>query len=231
MADSNIHTAILEVMHEVGYVQKGGRVSGGGANYTYAGESDLIAALRPAMLKAGIYMHVVSVKDMQRDSFTNTKGTHMTNTALNLAVRFTHAPSGTSIDVGAAGEGTDSGDKSTPKAATGAFKYALRQTFCIETGDDPDEQGSHEQERQAPAPAFEVPEWCAKAQAICAEKGIKFRDIPELKIGPQTDRQGVIAHLKMWAGGLKPKPANEDALLEAFRKITEGVVPETADAA
>ena len=35
------------------------------------------------------------------------------------------------------GEGSDTGDKASNKALTGAYKYALRQTFCIETGDDP----------------------------------------------------------------------------------------------
>lgn len=224
MTEKNIHTAILEVMNKVGYVQKGGRVTGGGANYSYAGEADLIAALRPAMLEAGIYMHVVSVTDIQRESFINAKGTHMMNTAVNLAIRFTHAPSGTYIDVGAAGEGTDSGDKSTPKSLTGAYKYALRQTFCIETGDDPDQQPSDEQVRAAPPPAFEIPEWTRKAQAICKEKKIRFRDIPDLKIRPETDAQGVIAHLKIWANNLKPKPKNDDELLAEFEKITVGVV-------
>lgn len=222
----NIHTAILEVMKKVGYVQKGGRVTGGGANYSYAGEADLIAALRPAMIDAGIYMHVVEVKEIQRESFVNAKGTHMMNTSLNLALRFTHAPSGTSIDVGAAGEGTDSGDKSTPKAATGAFKYALRQTFCIETGDDPDAQSSDEQERTV---AYEVPDWAKKANQYAQSKGLKLRDIPDLKIRPETDQQGVIAHMKIWANGLKPKPKNEEELLKAFENICEGVV--SADAA
>lgn len=224
----NIHTAILEVMQKVGYVQKGGRITFGVEKYTYAGEADLIAALRPAMIEAGIYMHVLSVTDIKRDMFTNAKGTHMTNTAVNLALRFTHAPSGTFIDVGAAGEGTDSGDKSTPKSLTGAFKYALRQTFCIETGDDPDQQASAEQEREAPV-NYEVPDWCKKAAAICKEKGIKFRDIPDLKIRPETDQQGVISHLKMWASGLKLN--NDVARIAAFEKIVEGVIPETADAA
>lgn len=227
--EKNIHTAILEVMNEVGYVQKGGKIAFGAEKYTYAGEADLIAALRPAMIKAGIYMHVVEVRDIQREAFTNAKGTHMTNTALNLALRFTHAASGTSIDVGAAGEGTDSGDKGIPKALTGGLKYALRQTFCIETGDDPDAQSSAEQERAPAAPAFDIPEWTRKAQAICKEKGIKFRDIPDLKIGPDADQRTVITHLKMWASGLKLN--NDPARLEAFEKITEGVIGEAADAA
>jgi hypothetical protein len=45
------------------------------------------------------------------------------------------------------GEGLDRGDISINKAATSAYKYALRQTFCIETSDDPDNFSSDGMER------------------------------------------------------------------------------------
>src|SRR5262249_36903978 len=48
------------------------------------------------------------------------------------------------------GEASDAGDKAAPKALTGAYKYFLRQTFLIETGDDPDRYASADQEA-APA--------------------------------------------------------------------------------
>ena len=52
----------------------------------------------------------------------------------------------------------------TPKALTGAYKYALRQAFLLETGDDPDRQPSHEQE----APAHD-PEWDADRKGFHAK--------------------------------------------------------------
>ena len=214
--EANIHTAILEVMGKVGYVQKTGRVDAPGAKYNYAGEADLIAALRPAMLEAGIYIHVVGVTDIQREAYANKSGTHMMNTAVNLALRFTHAPSGTSIDVGAAGEGSDSGDKSTPKALTGAFKVALRQTFCIETGDDPDQQASFEQEREAPKP-LEVPEWVSKAGGHAREKEFTFKDCDFLKLRPNASKEEIIGQLKAWSMG------RADPLAD-FIKASEGVI-------
>ena len=42
-------------------------------------------------------------------------------------------------------------NKAIYKAMTGAFKYALRQTFIIETGDDPDKTPSTELEGKEPA--------------------------------------------------------------------------------
>lgn len=140
----NIHEAVAAVYREVGYVQKQKTV---GLKYSYAGEASLIEAIRPALVMHEIYMHVTDVRDVTREVFTTGQGTTMNRVSLTSTVRFTHGPSGTSIDVAAAGEGMDAGDKATPKAMTGAYKYALRETFCIETGDDPDGTPFDAQER------------------------------------------------------------------------------------
>jgi hypothetical protein len=133
--NSNIHTAINAIMKDVAYVQK---QKSGGLNYSFAGEAALISALRPPMVEHGVYMAVVGLADIRRGEYTTAKGSVMQLVDLTATIRFTHAPSGTSIDVVALGSGADTGDKASNKALTGAYKYALRQTFCIETGDDPD---------------------------------------------------------------------------------------------
>jgi hypothetical protein len=73
----------------------------------------------------------------------------MTNTSLSYGFTLIHAPSGTSREIVARGEGADAGDKSTPKAATGALKDALRKAFILETGDDPDNTPSSELEQRS----------------------------------------------------------------------------------
>lgn len=143
----NVHDAILAVMREVGYVQK---TRTAGLNYSFAGEAALIAAIRPYMIENGLYMAVVDYRQTTRDNYTTKNGSLMNATFVFGVVRFTHAPSGTFADVAAIGEGADTGDKSANKASTGMYKYALRQTFCIETGDDPDTTPSETQERKAP---------------------------------------------------------------------------------
>ena len=140
---SNIHEAIIGVMGEVGYVQKETK---GTLGYSFAGEAALIRALRPAMIEHGIYANVHKVTT-QREQFTTKGGTPMNVTFIKGTVRFTHSPSDTYIEVAAMGEGMDPGDKSANKAATGLLKYALRQTFLIETGDDPEEHSSEGMER------------------------------------------------------------------------------------
>ena len=133
----NIHTAINAVMQRVGYVAKGQR---SGAGYVYAGEAALIAALRPEMVTHGITVAVTAIDDVVADT-VETKRSTLQRTRARYTVTFTHGPSGTSIATQAIGVGTDSLDKDPYCAATGAYKYALRQTFCIETGDDPDKYG------------------------------------------------------------------------------------------
>ena len=139
----NVHEAILEIMGKVGYVQK---QRGRNLNYTYASEAALIGALRPAMLESGVYAHVLNIHP-ERETYTTSKGTVMNVTLMVGTVRFVHAASDTYIEVQAVGEGADVGDKSANKASTGLLKYALRQTFLIETGDDPDNTPSVGQER------------------------------------------------------------------------------------
>jgi len=136
----DIHEAINNVMQEVGYVKK---QKGTNLNYTYAGEAALISALRPSMVEHGIYMHVLKIENVTRENYTTAKGTAMVNTVISAVIRFAHI-GGTFVDVASTGEGSDAGDKSANKAMTGLYKYAMRQTFCIETGDDPDKFQSEE---------------------------------------------------------------------------------------
>lgn len=134
----NVFQAINAIMSEVGYVKKQRAAN---LNYSYAGEAALIEAVRPAMVFHGVFCYVSNYDNVMQSEYTTTKGSSMTRTTLRATVRFQHE-SGSFIDVQSVGEGADSGDKSLNKAMTGAYKYALRQTFCIETGDDPDKYPS-----------------------------------------------------------------------------------------
>jgi hypothetical protein len=138
---SNIYEAINRVMAKVGYVQK---ERGGGLKFSFASESALIAALRPEMVAENITMFCIGIADVESREYESSGGTHMVNISLTGHWQFTHAPSGTSLIAVARGEGSDSSDKANNKAMTGSMKYALRQTFMIETGDDPDKDQTDE---------------------------------------------------------------------------------------
>lgn len=135
---SDIYTAMLEVAEAVGYVQKKGRNTA--QSYNYAGEADFIEAMRPALLKAGICPpHVIDITGNQVTVIPKGQDKSSIHVSRIYTFRYYHAASKTFVDVKAAGEGNDSLDKASYKAATGALKYALRQTFLIETGNDPDD--------------------------------------------------------------------------------------------
>lgn len=129
---SKIAVAINEVYKRIGYVQKDGNVNFGNTKYNYAGEAAFIKAIRPVMTEFGL-----SIAPINMEILSNQNG--LVN--ISAIYRLLHT-SGESLDIFSLGQGKDSADKAIPKALTGAYKYALRQTFMIETGDDPDNVGS-----------------------------------------------------------------------------------------
>jgi hypothetical protein len=132
-------------MLDVGYVQKTKTRT---LHYSFASESDLIKTLRPALIAHQITIHPAGIADLRTETYTTSSGTTMNHTIGRFTFHIHHTASDTGLDVEVLGEGADVGDKSANKAMTAAFKYALRQTFVIETGDDPDYTNSAGQARR-----------------------------------------------------------------------------------
>jgi hypothetical protein len=136
-------------MSKVAYVQKTGKNAFHG--YKYAGEADLLAVLRPAMVEAGL-MLLPSVKSV---SHADEHG----NVAVMMEYTLIHKDGEVWPEkIGAAGMGNDRakngsvGDKGVYKAITGANKYVLFKLFQIETGDDPEHDSDHDRTSEAPLP-------------------------------------------------------------------------------
>lgn len=128
------------------YVQKTGQMQGV-ARYSYAKEGDFIATIRPLMEAHGVTIRPTGMDVILNEPFTRANGGTSYRVVLRVTFTLLHS-SGDSATVQTCGEGIDTGDKAFNKAMTGAMKYAMRQTFCVETGDDPDDTPSHEQERR-----------------------------------------------------------------------------------
>lgn len=137
---AKITAALHEVMAKVGYVQKTGKNTFHG--YKYAGEADLLAVLRPAMVEAGLLL-IPSVADHSPIDEHGNK---------DVVIEYTLAHRDGDVwphKIRAIGTGNDRnkngvGDKGTYKALTGANKYLLFKLFQIETGDDPENDSDHE---------------------------------------------------------------------------------------
>lgn len=185
----NVDEAILEVMGRVGYVKK---TKSAGLSYTFAGERAIIRAIRTAMIQSQLIMLPVAISDIAIRVYESKSGSVMTNTALTYTFRLLHVPSNTWHDVPARGEGADAGDKSSPKAVTGALKDAIRKAFILETGDDPDNTPSEALEQRGtaqkkapvatrPTPVAPNPEHTReKLIAAAAGLGFSLEDVGKL---------------------------------------------------
>jgi hypothetical protein len=154
---ANVYEAFAAAFCEVGYVQRTGRITSGPAQYRYAGEAEFIAEIRPALAKHGLFLIPSRVVSRETTEGATRSGAASFTTRLTMAYTIYHESGGDSIHIETAGEGADTGDKDMPKAMTNAYKYALRQAFCIETGDDPDDTPSEQYERPASSPRQQPP--------------------------------------------------------------------------
>ena len=116
-------------------------------NYKYASDADLLWTLKPLMAQHGLAFVLVSFQESPSVEVKTSKGGIERLIDVRATYRIAHT-SGEWMTVTAPGSGQDPGDKAHYKAMTGAMKYALRQTFAVPTGDDP--EGDAEPQRQPP---------------------------------------------------------------------------------
>ncbi len=145
----NIYEAMLHVYNKLQKVINTGEIDSSFAQYSYASETDLLNAVRPLMVEAGIVTYCSGIDNIESTIYETTKtykGENKVSSHSKLVAKYTfrfiHVYSETSIEICAVGEGVDSTDKDAYKAATGALKYVLRQSFLLITGDDPDKDAS-----------------------------------------------------------------------------------------
>lgn len=137
-----LEEAILAVMAKIRWIQRS-KVTG--VSYPVLLEDEVLEKLQPELMNYGLTIAPEKVKVAFSESYTTTKGQVWNRSILTVTYRLTHAKTGQSKKITAAGEGADAGDKSVAKAMTMALKYALRQAFLIRTGtDDPDKVPSDE---------------------------------------------------------------------------------------
>lgn len=131
--DGSLRAAKLAVMREVPYIQK---TKSPGLQYTFASETELIQKLRPSMVRHGITCRPKRMELLGSGEYKTAKGAAMRFVSILATYEFSRGSEAEEAQV--FGEAADVSDKALPKAMTLAHKYALRQYFCIETGDDPD---------------------------------------------------------------------------------------------
>jgi hypothetical protein len=160
----DVFEAINRVMFDVEYIQK---TKSAGLKYSFANESSIVEAVRPAMVREGIVMFCSGISNLVVREYTSSNGAQMVNTGADYEWVYRHFPSGTDFVTVAHGEASDSSDKSSNKAMTASKKYSMLTTFLLATGDDPD--ASQFDERKSTS---------TMAQAAKALPGAKATEIP-----------------------------------------------------
>ena len=123
----NIYQRINNLMSELDYVAKGDKTVNG--QYRFVSHDQVTAKVHPMLVKHGIVVLPTVTKWSQEGN----------RTVIELRIHFVKSECPTDqFSVDYIGFGVDSGDKGPGKAISYAYKYALLKTFCLETGDDPD---------------------------------------------------------------------------------------------
>jgi hypothetical protein len=116
--------------------------------YNFRGIDDVYNVLSPLLARHELCVlpRVISREVTEK---TNAKGTTLFYTVVHVEFDFVSAIDGSKHTVATVGEAMDSGDKSSNKAMSAAYKYAAFQAFAIPTeGDNDADASSHEVARK-----------------------------------------------------------------------------------
>lgn len=163
----NLFQKLNTIMGLVGSVPKTGYNSAQG--YKFVTESDVMDKVREAALAEGV-MLIPSLVESRIESGTTSKGNPFYLNTVTIEIE--------AIDIddpsqrykwNMIGQGTDSQDKGSNKAITGAVKYGLLKTFLIGTGDDAEhDKNDHD---YSPAQAKSTRPAPSRPMAPVASKG------------------------------------------------------------
>lgn len=114
-------------MGDLSYIQKGSKTVNG--QYRFASHDQVTAAVHPYLVKHGVVV-IPSLEEITQEG---------NRTQAKMMVTFVNVDQPSDqLTVRYPGYGVDSGDKGPGKAMSYAMKYAYMKVFCLETGDDPD---------------------------------------------------------------------------------------------
>lgn len=139
--------------------------------YKFRGIDDVLNALAPMLATHGLVIlpRVISRNQTER---TTPRGGVLFYTIVEVEFDFVSSHDGSRHTVKVFGEAMDSGDKSTNKAMSAAYKYAAFQTFCIPTeGDNDADKTTHE------VSPFVSAEQAAEIERLAEENNVDLQAI------------------------------------------------------
>lgn len=199
-----IYQAMAAVLAELPAIGKNQTNSQQG--YKFRGVDDVIDALNPLLAKHGLFFLPDVIERLESSRQTRNGGTMW---VVNLHVKYTfYGPAGDSVEASGWGEGTDSGDKATQKAMTGAMKYVLFQVFAIATSEQAASDADHSTPEETISPVWRQ-NLKVKADTLHAEGVDMLAKRREWKLPPVGESDG--RQLGLWEEMLRTIEAEREA--------------------
>lgn len=107
------------------------RQTTGYASFKFRGIDEIMSAVAPVLARNNLVILQRVVGEKVREERETAKGGAMFFTHIKMEFDFVSTTDGSMHTVSTFGEAQDSGDKSTNKAMSAAYKYALMQGLCI----------------------------------------------------------------------------------------------------
>lgn len=195
----NIYQSIAAIMADCPAIGKTSR-NNQGQGYNYRGVDAVMNVFQPLLAKHHVFA-VPTVLSSEREERETKNGGTLIYTI--LAVKYTFfAEDGSFVEAVVKGEAMDSSDKSSNKAMSAAFKYAMFQVFCIPTEEMVD-------------PDAETPEESKPKEYLCGVCGKPFRAFMDSKGKNWTAAEA-------FKIAVKKNPDGVPRCGECYKKLKEG---------
>ena len=140
MQGNHVYEAIASItaaLSKTGIAKGHKTQQGGGASFAFRGIDDVLNALSPLLAenKLCIFPRITNRATVERQTKS---GGALFYTTVDAEFDFVSAVDGSKHTAATIGEAMDSGDKSTNKAMSIAFKYCVFLTFCVPIEGTPD---------------------------------------------------------------------------------------------
>jgi hypothetical protein len=172
----NVYKAISAITAEMSKIGISKDSKNDQQGYKFRGIDAVYGALSPLLAKHGLCVlpRVVAREVVERQTRS---GGALFYTTLTVEFDFVASEDGSKHTVCMIGEAMDSGDKSSNKAMSAAYKYACFQTFCIPTEGDNDAD-AHTHEVQAKVDTKVVNDYARRVMdAVETDNDDKMREI------------------------------------------------------
>jgi hypothetical protein len=233
-----IHERLVAILSELPAIGKTQRNEQ--QKFMYRGHDDVLNALNPLLAKHGVFVVPDVLHRLEGRRETRSGGVMY---EVNLHVGYTfYGAGGDFVRASAWGEGTDSGDKSTNKAMTMAFKNVLAQVFAVSTAEgasyDTDQHSPEETVRPFDPETDLMPGGVKPADAPKAlaeswphvEWGVVLEEVEpgwrDLKGKERTDFFRRLANAVTWMQGVAPPdampPITDEQIVAGFAYAFSG---------